>query len=57
MGWEVRRGGEERGGAVPRPPMIRTAGLSSSGEDVDGVGWSEAVSAMVAGWAGDKCRC
>lgn len=36
------------GGEVPRPPMIRTAGLSSAGDDADGVGWRPAVSVMVA---------
>lgn len=35
-------------GDLPRPPMIRTAGLPSAGDDADGMGWRSAVSAMVA---------
>lgn len=40
-------------GEVPRPPMIRTAGLSEA-DDADGVGWCSAVSLMVAVRAWDS---
>ena len=48
------------GGDVPRPPMIRTAGLSAVGDEVEGLVWFSAVWAMVAepvrAWD-RQCRC